>query len=180
MKELEYRVTAVYMFKMVIQIFNALNNIYKELDDATYCKRIIEREETKDETGKTEYGVIPLTRGQITRKVKESGFNAIIKTIVIDLYILYKEDVSIEWIKYHVHDPELKHIFINCKFEDGMRMNSFKIREQVLYLIMAMNECLRSGTDDEESNKIVSFIATNAIRVLKYFCSEYENCDLKL
>ena len=82
MKELEYRVTAVYMFKMVIQIFNALNNIYKELDDATYCKRIIEREETKDETGKTEYGVIPLTRGQITRKVKESGFNAIIKTII--------------------------------------------------------------------------------------------------
>lgn len=183
MKQLEYSVTAIFMFKMAIQILNSLNNIYKELDESTYCKRIIERGEMKDETGTTEYGVIPLTRGQITNKVKESGYNAIIKAVLFDLYILYKEDVSLEWIKkyvdkYHVYNPELEHIFINCKFEDGM--NSFKIRELVLYLIMAMNECLRHGIDDdEETNKLVSFIATNSIRVLKYFCSEYRTCDLK-
>lgn len=184
MKQLEYSVTAIFMFKMAIQILNSLNNIYKELDEATYCKRIIERWGVKDETGTTEYGVIPLTRGQITSKVKESGYNSIIKAVLFDLFILYKEDVSVEWIKryvdkYHVHNPELEYIFINCKFEDGM--NSFKIRELILYLIMAMNECIRNGIDDdEESNKLVSFITTNVIRVLKYFCSEYENCDLKL
>ena len=186
MKELEYRVAALYMFKMVMQILNALDNLYKELDEATYCERKIERGWVKDNARETEYGVIPLTREQITTKVTESGYEAIIKTVLDDLYILYKEDISIEWInkyvdKYHIYNPELKHIFINCKFEDKMKLNSLKIRELVLYLIMAMNECLRYGIDDnEESNKLISFIAMNSIRVLKYFCSEYETCDLKL
>lgn len=63
------------------------------------------------------------------------------------IYILYREDVLNEWINkyvdkynvYNLYNSELKHIFINCKFEDKIRMNSFKIRELVLYLIMAMN-----------------------------------------
>ena len=184
MKELEYRVAALYMFKIAMQILNAIDNIYKELDEATYLEREIKREWTKEESCATKYGITPLTREQITDKITESGYKTIIEIVLHNLYILYKEDVSIDWIekyvdKYYIYNPELKHIFINCKFENGM--NSLKIRELVLYLIMAMNECLRYGIDDnEESNKLISFIATNAIRVLKYFCSEYNTCDLKL
>lgn len=94
MKELEYRVAALYMFKMVMQILNVLDNIYKELDESTYCERKIERGWIKDDTRKTEFGVVPLTREQITTKVTESGYEAIIRTVLDDLYILYKEDIS--------------------------------------------------------------------------------------
>ena len=90
MKELEYRIVALYMFKMVMQILNALDNIYKKVDESTYCERKIERGWIKDDTRNTEYGVIPLTREQITDKVTKLGYEAIIKTVLDDLYILYK------------------------------------------------------------------------------------------